>query len=96
MESHGEATQMEQRFKEHVKKKFPPEQKRSTSGVIYAAFGEKIKNCLKNPELFSKQFRHYVKKKNFRVSEIPSIGLKDVLVIRRSESDEEVWYMYSL
>ena len=25
MESHGEATQMEQRFKEHVKKKFSPE-----------------------------------------------------------------------
>ena len=96
MESHGEATQMEQRFKEHVKKKFPPEQKRSTSGVIYAAFGEKIKNCLKNPEPFSKQFRHYVKKKNFRVFEIPSVGLKDVLVIRRSESDEEVWYTLSL
>ena len=81
--SHDEATQMEQRFKEHVKRKFPPEQKRSTSGVIYAAFGERIKKCLKNAEVFSKEFRHYVKKKNFRVFEIPSIGLKDVLVIPR-------------
>lgn len=91
-ESHDEATQMEQRFEEHVKRKFPPQQKRSTSGVFYAAFGEKIKKCLKNPEVFSKEFRHYVKKKNFRVFEIPSIGLKDVLVIPRSESDKKVWY----
>ena len=91
MESHDNATQMEERFEEHVKKKFPSEQKRSTSGVNYATFGEKIKNCLKNPELFSKEFRHYVKK-NFRVFEIPSIGLKDVLVIPRSDSDKEVWY----
>ena len=75
----------------YVKKKFPPDQKRSTSGVIYAAFGEKIKNCLKNPELYSKEFRHYVNKKKFRVFEILSIGLKDVLVIPRSESDKEVW-----
>ena len=29
--------------------------------------------------------------KKFRVFEIPSIGLKDVLVIPRSESDKEVW-----
>lgn len=91
-ESHDEATQMEQRFEEHVKRKFPPQQKRSTSGVFYAACGEKIKKCLKNPEMFSKEFRHYVKKKNFRVFEIPSIGLKDVLVIPRSESDKKVWY----
>ena len=73
-------------------KKIPPEQKRSTSGVIYAAFGEKIKKCLKNPEVFPKEFRHYVKKKNFRVFEIPYLGLKDVLVIPRSESDKKVCY----
>ena len=56
----------------------------------------KIKNCLKNPELFSMEFRHYVQKK-FCVFEIPSIGLKDVLVVPRSELDKEVhsyiWYM---
>ena len=91
-ESHDEAMQMEQRFQEHVKRKFPPEQKRSTSGVIYAAFGKKIKKYLKNPEVFPKEFRHYVKKKNFRVFEIPSLGLKDVLVIPRSESDKKVCY----
>ena len=36
--------------------------------VIYSAFGEKIKNCLKTPETFSKEFRHYVKKKKFRLA----------------------------
>ena len=34
MELHGEAMQMEQRFKEHVKKKFPPEQKREKPAVV--------------------------------------------------------------
>ena len=89
MQSDDSAMRMEERFEEHVKKKFSPDEKRSTSGVIYAAFGEKIKKCLKNPELFFKEFRYYVKK-NFRVFEIPSLGLKDVLVIARPESDKEV------
>ena len=51
---------------------------------------KKIKKCLheESPELFSKEFRHYGK--NLRVFKIPSIGLKDVLVIPRSESDKKV------
>ena len=56
MQSHDNATRMEERFEDHVKTKFPPDQKRSTRGVMYAAFVEKIKNCLKNPELYSKEF----------------------------------------
>ena len=56
MQSHDSAMWMEERFEKYIKKKFPPDQKRSTSGVIYAAFGGNIRNCLKNPELFSKEF----------------------------------------
>ena len=48
MQSDENAIQMEERFEEHVKKKFPPDEKRGTSGVCYAAFGDKIKKCLKN------------------------------------------------
>ena len=59
MQSRNNATRMEERFEESYKKKFPPHQKNSISGIIYGAFGEKIKNWLKNPELFSKEFRHY-------------------------------------
>ena len=93
MQSHNNVM-MEERFEEHMKKKSPPDEKCSTSDVISAAFGAKIKKYLKNPELFSKEFRRYVKKKKFRVFEIPSIGLKDVLVITRSESDREVFSRY--
>ena len=46
MESHDNATQMEERFEEHVKKKFQPEQKRSTSGVIYAISSYCLRLCL--------------------------------------------------
>ena len=58
---------LEERFEEYIKKKFPPDQKHSTNGIIHAGFGEKIINCLRNPRLFSKEFRHYVKKNKFSV-----------------------------
>ena len=66
------------------------------SGVIYATFGEKIKKCLKNPEVFPKEYRHYMKK-NFWVFEIPSRlrAERCFWVIPRSESDKKVWYTYS-
>ena len=72
MQSCDNATWMEEKFEEYIRKKFPPNQKRSSSVIIYAAFGEKIKKISKNPELYSKEFRHYVKKK-FWVFEILSI-----------------------
>ena len=56
MQSHDNTMRMEERFEEYVKNNFLPDQKRSTSGVIYAAFGEKLRNFLKNPELFFKEF----------------------------------------
>ena len=70
-------------------KKFPPDQKRNTSGVIYVAFGEKTKNCLKNPELSSKEFQHYVKKNSGYLK----YHERCFGNIPRSESDKEViWY----
>ena len=73
---------LEERFEEYIKKKFPPDQKHSTNGIIYAGFGEKIINCLKNPRLFSKEFPMW-RRINFTYSymEKPSKGLKDVLVV---------------
>ena len=74
-ESHGNADGAKLGLPgEHVKGNFRQSmQKHSTSSIIYGAFGEKIKKCLKNPEVFSKEFRHCVKKKNFWLFEIPSI-----------------------
>ena len=72
---------MEEKFNDYLYKKFPAHKKRGTSGVFHVEFGRKIKDCLRNPESFSTQFRHYVRKKKFRTFELPSLGLKDVLVI---------------
>ena len=79
---------MEQKFSEYVEAKFPSDGERGTSGVIHAAYANKIKQCLKNPENFPKEFRYFVRKKNFRYFELPSLGLKDVLVTPRSENKE--------
>ena len=76
---------MEQKFTEYVEAKFPSDGKRGTSGA-HAAYANKIKQCLKNAENFRKEFRYFVRKKNFRTFELPSLGLKDVLVIPRSEN----------
>ena len=79
---------MEERFTQYIEAKFPADGKRGTSGVIHAAYAEKIKQCLKNPDKFSKGFRFFVREKNFRTFELPSLGLKDVLVIPRSKNKE--------
>ena len=47
---------------------------------------ERIKDCLRNPGSFSRQFRHYVRKKKFHTFELPSLGLKDVLVMPKPDS----------
>ena len=79
---------IEEKFAQYIKAKFPSDGKRGSSGVIHAAYADKIKQCLKDPEKFPKEFRYFVRKKNFRTFELPSLGLKDVLVIPRSENKE--------
>ena len=79
---------MEEKFTKYIEAKFPCDGKRGTSGVIRAAYADKIKQYLKNPKKFAKEFCYFVRKKNFRTFELPSLGLKDVLVIPRSENKE--------
>ena len=76
---------MEEKFNEYVLKKFPTDSRRGTSGVIHIEFGTRIKDCLKNSESFPTQFCHYVRKKKFRTFDLPSLGLKDVLVIPKPD-----------
>ena len=40
MQSPDNATRMEEKFEEYIKKKFSPDQNHSTGGVIYASFAE--------------------------------------------------------
>ena len=56
MQSHDNSTWMEERFEEYIKKKFSTDQKRSTSSVIYAAFGEKLKTVWKTLKCFLRSF----------------------------------------
>ena len=80
---------MEEKFTEYIEAKFPCDGKRGTSGVIRAAYADKIKQYLTNPEKFAKEFRYFVRKKNFRTFELPSLGLKlRRFVIPRSENEE--------
>ena len=98
MQSPNSAMWIEERCEKYITKKFPPDQKYSTSGVIDAAFDENIRNCLKTLNFFLRCFdTTYVHKKKFCIFEIPSIGLKDVFIIpSQSELDREVcsymWY----
>ena len=81
---------MEEKFTEYIEAKFPCDGKCGTSGVIRATYADKIKQYLKNPKKFAKEFRirYSVRKKIFRTFELPSLGLKDVSVIPRSENKE--------
>ena len=65
MQSHDNAM-MEERFEEHMKKKFRPDEKHSTSGVISAAFGEKNKKCLKILNCFLRSFGTVSRRKKSR------------------------------
>ena len=46
---------MEGKFTQYIEAKFPSDGKRGTSGVIHAAYADKIKQCiLKIPTIFQK------------------------------------------
>ena len=77
---------MEETFNDYVFKKLPTDNKRGTSGVIHTEFGRRIQNCLKNPEAFSTQFCHYVRRRKFQTFDLPSIGLKNVLTIPKPDN----------
>ena len=82
-------------FEQYISSKFPNDgnSKRGTSGVLHAAFGEKVKSCLRDPSSVDKNFRFLVKKRGFQLLDLPSLGLKDVLVVARQE--DEVSYVKS-
>ena len=75
-------------FQDYITSRFPEDEKRGTSGVIHAAFGEQIKRCLRDPCSTDKNFRFLVKKRGFQLLDLPSLGLKDVLVVPRQKDKE--------
>ena len=77
-------------FDEYVSERFPPGSKRSTSGVIYTAFGKKVAAILKDPTTGDKNIRFWVRKRGFQLLNLPSLGAQDVLVVPVNTKGKEV------
>ena len=75
-------------FEEYLARTFPDDDKRSTSGVIHRKLGQKIKDCLLGNGSFDKNFRCMVKRREYSLLNLPSVGMRDVLVV--PAKDEKV------
>ena len=71
----------EERFKEYLDSKFPVDEKRTRSAIIHQSYGERIVRHLKGTPDDCKLFRHFVKKTQFKLLDLPAAGLRDVLVV---------------
>ena len=78
---------MQEVFKRFVSERFPVDAKRGTSGVVRAAFAQKIIHALKDPAAVDKNLRFYVKKNGFRLLDMPSLGVHNVLVLPREDKE---------
>ena len=76
---------MEERFKEYLDSKFPVDEKRTRSTIIHRSYGERIVRHLKWTPDVCKLFRHFVKKAQFKLLDLPAVGLRDVLVVAVKE-----------
>ena len=61
-----------------LSQKFHPGSKGGTSGVFYEEFGDKVRAAIKDPSSADKNLRYYVKKNNFQLLNLPSLGARDV------------------
>ena len=75
----------EAEFDRYIQERFPTAGKRSTSGIIRRSFGAKIAEVLRNPAAGDKNLRFYIKKHGFQLLDLPSLGMKDVLVVTARE-----------
>ena len=68
-------------FQTYLDNMFPPEAKRTHSAVIWQRLADKIVRYLKDPGE-DKNFRHFVKKSGFELLDLPSLGVRDALVVK--------------
>ena len=71
---------MEAEFGKYLEERFPSTDKR-TSGVIRASFGGRIIAVVWDPTAGDKNMRFYVKKRKFQFLDLPSLGMKNVMVV---------------
>ena len=79
-------------FLEFVRERYP-EDKRGTSGVYHQSLGAKILQALKDPSSTDKNFRFWIKKKGFRLLNVPSLGVREVLVMPVKEKEVKLLCM---
>ena len=85
----SESSSLEQTFQAFISERYPTDDdKRSTSGVIRNSFGQVIIRALKTPAAVDKSLRFYVKKHRFQLLDLPSLGVKEVLVVPVKEDVE--------
>ena len=72
----------------YLESTFPPDAKRSRSAVIRKALAKRIVNHLKGLEHGDKAFRHFVKKSCFQLLDLPSMGIRDALVVKLNQEKQ--------
>lgn len=83
-------------FQSYLDSTFPPGSKRTRSAVIRRQLEDKIVRCLKNPdEVTDKNFRHFVKKSSFQLLDLPSLGVRDALVVKVKAEKEVCKMLYA-
>ena len=86
---------VEETFSKYLADKFPNAAKRGISGVINSAFGDRIKCCLNDPGLPEEKTWHFfVKKHGFKLLNVPSLGMKDVLVAPVKDEKEVCSFLF--
>ena len=61
---------------------FPPDGKRTRSAIVRRSFAQQIVSHLKGQENPDKAFRHFLKKGQFRLLDLPAVGIRDALVVQ--------------
>ena len=74
-------------FLKYLESSFPPDGKRSRSAVIYRTYHERILSHLRGSLDADKHFRYLVKKSGFCLLDLPTGGLRDVLVVPVKEEN---------
>ena len=77
------AKDSESAFRQYLENAFPIDGKRTRSAVIRQALAEKIASG--SAQNSDKIFRHFVKKSGFELLDLPSVGIRDALVVRVKE-----------
>eukprot|EP00731_Ephydatia_muelleri_P004943 Em0002g1119a len=77
-------------FEEYVDSLFPIGGKRSRSAVIRQDFAKRIVDHLKGKQDPDASFRHFVKKGGFALLDMPSAGIRDVLVVSLKEEEQNL------